>query len=144
METFSASQTLCEGNPPVTGEFPSQRPVMLCFDVFFVFPPEQTVEQTIETPGDFRRHRAHYDVTAMMQLCLFSWGWCAPCINVYGHTWGSNFIYFIGKLLTPGWPFQTSSTFLEPLNFKVAQVNPKNMLRTCSMTTIRNKHKPCV
>ena len=26
---------LCEGNPPVNGGFPSQRPVMLSFDVFF-------------------------------------------------------------------------------------------------------------
>ena len=26
---------LCEGNSPVTGEFPSQRPVTLSFDVFF-------------------------------------------------------------------------------------------------------------
>ena len=33
VETFSALLTLCEGNPPVTGEFPSQRPVMRNFDV---------------------------------------------------------------------------------------------------------------
>ena len=35
METFSALLVLCEGNPPVTGGFPSQRPVMRSFDVFF-------------------------------------------------------------------------------------------------------------
>ena len=35
METFSALLTLCEGNSPVTGEFPSQRPVTWSFDVFF-------------------------------------------------------------------------------------------------------------
>ena len=35
METFSAWLALCEGNSPVTGEFPSQRPVMCSFDVFF-------------------------------------------------------------------------------------------------------------
>ena len=35
METFSALLALCEGNPPVTVEFPSQRPVMRRFDVFF-------------------------------------------------------------------------------------------------------------
>ena len=35
METFSALMALCEGNSPVTGEFPSQRPVMRSFDVFF-------------------------------------------------------------------------------------------------------------
>ena len=35
METFSASPALCAGNSPVTGEFPSQRPVTRSFDVFF-------------------------------------------------------------------------------------------------------------
>ena len=33
--TFSALLALCEGNPPVTGGFPSQRPVTWSFDVFF-------------------------------------------------------------------------------------------------------------
>ena len=32
---FSTLLALCEGNPPVTGGFPSQRPVMQSFDVFF-------------------------------------------------------------------------------------------------------------
>ena len=35
METFSALLALCAGNSPVTGEFPSQRPVSRSFDVFF-------------------------------------------------------------------------------------------------------------
>ena len=35
METFSASLSLCAGNSPVTGEFPSQIPVTRSFDVFF-------------------------------------------------------------------------------------------------------------
>ena len=34
MEIFSASLALCAGNSPVTGEFPSQRPVTRSFDVF--------------------------------------------------------------------------------------------------------------
>ena len=36
METFSALLALCEGNSPVSGEFPSQRQVTRSFDVFFV------------------------------------------------------------------------------------------------------------
>ena len=32
---FFASLALCAGNSPVTGEFPSQEPVTLSFDVFF-------------------------------------------------------------------------------------------------------------
>ena len=35
IETFSALLALCEGNPPVTGGFPSQRPATRSFDVFF-------------------------------------------------------------------------------------------------------------
>ena len=35
METFSALLALCEGNEPVTGGFPSQRPVTWSFDIFF-------------------------------------------------------------------------------------------------------------
>ena len=35
METFSTLRAICAGNSPVTGEFPSQRPVMQSFDFFF-------------------------------------------------------------------------------------------------------------
>ena len=35
MDTFSALLTLCEGNPPVTGGFHTQRPVTRSFEVFF-------------------------------------------------------------------------------------------------------------
>ena len=45
MGTFLALLVLYEGNPPVTGGFPSQRLVTPSFDAFLC---EQTVEQTIE------------------------------------------------------------------------------------------------
>ena len=35
METFYALLALCAGDSPVTGEFPTQRPVTQSFDVFF-------------------------------------------------------------------------------------------------------------
>ena len=35
METFSALLAIWEGNSPVTGGFPAQRPVTQSFDVFF-------------------------------------------------------------------------------------------------------------
>ena len=35
METFPVLLALYEGNPPVTGGFPSQRPVTQIFNVFF-------------------------------------------------------------------------------------------------------------
>ena len=43
-ETCSALLALCEGNSPVTGEFPLQRPVTQSFGVFFWSAPEQTVD----------------------------------------------------------------------------------------------------
>ena len=35
METFSSLLAICDGNSPVPGEFPAQRPVTRSFDVFF-------------------------------------------------------------------------------------------------------------
>ena len=35
METFPALLAICAGNSPVTGEFPTQKPVTRIFDVFF-------------------------------------------------------------------------------------------------------------
>ena len=66
METFSALLVLCEGNSPVTGELPSQRPVTLSFDVFF-----NCTWTNNHEAGDLRRHRAHYDVIVM---CKWSQG----------------------------------------------------------------------
>ena len=61
METFIALLALCAGNSPVTGEFPSQRPVTRSFDVFF--------DLVDCDAGDLRRHRGHYDVTVMPICC---------------------------------------------------------------------------
>ena len=45
METFSALLALCAENSPVTGEFPSQRPVMRSFDVFFDLRPKKRLSE---------------------------------------------------------------------------------------------------
>ena len=37
MEEFSTLLAICVGNSPVTGEFPSQRPVTRSFDVFLIY-----------------------------------------------------------------------------------------------------------
>ena len=48
MKTFSALLALCEGNPPVTDGFPSQRPVKRSFDIFFdVCPNKRLRKQSI-------------------------------------------------------------------------------------------------
>ena len=64
METFSALLALCEGNSPVTSEFPSQRPVMRSFDVFFDLRLNKWL-RNYRDAGDLRRHGAHFEVTGM-------------------------------------------------------------------------------
>ena len=65
METFSALLALCEGNQPVIGGCPSQRPVTELW-YFLLSALKQTVEQT----GDLRLHHAHYDVPVIMEGCM--------------------------------------------------------------------------
>ena len=60
MEAFSALMALCAGYSPVTGEFPSQKPVMRSFDVFF------DLRLNNREAGNLRRHCAHYDVIEMI------------------------------------------------------------------------------
>ena len=62
METFSVWLAFCEGNSPMTGEFPSQRPVTRSFDVFF----DLRLNKRLSKPG--RLHRAHHDATVMLPL----------------------------------------------------------------------------
>ena len=64
METFSALLALCAGNSPVTGEFPSQRPVTRGFDVFVDLRLDKRLSKQSNNreAGDLRRHRGHYDV----------------------------------------------------------------------------------
>ena len=64
METFSALLALYEGNSPVTGEFPSQRPVRRSFDVFFDLRLKNGWVNNRDA-GNLRYHRTDYDVTVM-------------------------------------------------------------------------------
>ena len=57
----------CAGNSPLTGLFPSQRPVMWSFDVFFDLRLNEWLSKNRATDGT-RRHRAHYDVTVMRMV----------------------------------------------------------------------------
>ena len=73
METFSASLALCTGNSLVTGEFPSQRPVMRNFDVFFDLRMNKWLRKQsrcwwFETP--LCSLRRHYNV--LFVLCSLS------------------------------------------------------------------------
>ena len=61
MEAFSVLLALCAGNSPVTGEFPTQRPVTRSIDVFFDLRLNKRLSKQQEA-GDLRHHHAHYDV----------------------------------------------------------------------------------
>ena len=69
METSSALLALCAGNSPVTGEFPSQRPVTRSCHVFFDLRLNKRLVNNIEAV-DLRRHRTHYEVIVMGSHCL--------------------------------------------------------------------------
>ena len=64
METFSALLAICAGNSPVTGEFPTKRPVTRSLDVFFIC-DWINIWVNHREAGDLRRHRAHDDVPVM-------------------------------------------------------------------------------
>ena len=63
MDAFTVLLALCAGNSPVTGEFPSQRPVTRSFDVFF----DHAVELTIKT-------LVVWDAIVLMTTSLREWG----------------------------------------------------------------------
>ena len=63
MLTFCALLALCEGNSPVTGEFPSQRPVTRRF-MFFICTWTNDWANNLDA-GAFRRHRVDYGVAVM-------------------------------------------------------------------------------
>ena len=71
MEIFSAVLALCAGNSPVTGEFPSQRPVTRSFDVFF-------------------------DLRLNKRLSKQSWGWWfeTPSCSLWRHR-NDKFLYHV-------------------------------------------------
>ena len=56
IENFSALLAICAGDSPVTGEFPTQRPVTRSFDVFFDLRPNKRLSKQwwgwwFETPS---------------------------------------------------------------------------------------------
>ena len=67
VETFSALLALCAGNSPVTGEFPSQRPLTRNCDIFCdLCLNKRLSKQSWGWWFELRRHRAHYYAIVML------------------------------------------------------------------------------
>ena len=64
MEAFSVLLAICAGNSPVTGEFPTQRPLTRSFDVFF----DPRLNKRLSEQSWGRWYNDHYDVIIMMKL----------------------------------------------------------------------------
>ena len=64
MEAFSALLAICAGNSPVTGEFPTQRPVTRSFDISLICAWINGWVNNGKT-ADLGCHRVHYEVTIM-------------------------------------------------------------------------------
>ena len=86
METFSALLAICEGNSPVTGEFPSQRPVTQSFDIFFDLRlnkrlSKQSIRWSFKTSScSLRRHCNVYkprDTAVIVESALI---WTDDCL----------------------------------------------------------------
>ena len=65
MQTFSVLLDLCAGNSPVTGEFPTQRPVTQGFDVFFDLRLNKRLGKQ-SWGWWFETQWAHYDVIVII------------------------------------------------------------------------------
>ena len=77
METFSTLLALYEGNSPVSGEFPSQRPVTQSFDFFFIYAWTNGWVNNRDA-GDLRCHCAHCDITVMLKSYQGKIAWAFP------------------------------------------------------------------
>ena len=93
-ETFSALLAFCEGNPRVTGGFPSLK------ESKQVWTNDWTNSRIA---GDFRRHDAHCDVSVMMHACGSMIEWSDPnSMNAYLNIWMKSFISILKLILVIG------------------------------------------
>ena len=88
METFSTLLALCVGNSPVTGEFPSQRPVMRSFEVSFDLRLKKRLSKQswgwwFETPSRSLRRQCNVHCTTY-EKC---WHKSKIIVNKWSVTW---------------------------------------------------------
>ena len=102
METFSALLALCAGNSPITGEFPTQRPVTRSFDVFF----DLRLWVNNREAGDLGRHRSHYNVIVITGFEMYD-DYILLCYGQNGH--------MINSLRSEIYQFQVKHSTIYPV-----------------------------
>ena len=97
METISASLACCAGNSPVTGEFPSQRPVTRNFDGFFDLRHELVWGWWFETPS--RSLWRQCNVTYLFH----NDAWHGNTFHITGPLWWKPHVPIIWDTITLKW-----------------------------------------
>ena len=107
METFSVPLALCAGNSPVTGEFPSQRPVTRSFDVFLDLRlnkrlSKETRRRWFETPSESLWR--HCNGCGFYEVNIWSMFYirhsCNMCSILYGTYYNETWLYNPSCLVT--------------------------------------------
>ena len=83
VEAFSELLALCAGNSPVTGEFPHKGQWHRAW-IFSVISTSTNGWASNREAGDLTRHRAHYNVTAMLGTLSHYWQFAT---GTTGHQW---------------------------------------------------------
>ena len=135
IETFSALLALCAGNSPVTGEFPTQRPVTRTFDVFFDLRLNNRLSKQswgwwFETPScSLWRHcnmMPYWPVSDLHQHCFWCrlynghpasnqtnaellWNLCEICIQIRKFSFKNMHLNVVCKMTSILFLLQTSS-----------------------------------
>ena len=121
METFSALLAICAGTSPVTGELPTQRPVMGALMCSLICTRINSWVNNREA-GHLRRHRAHYDVIVMVKSKNdFISDWVSDIIRIWYQHYASCTIL---KMLPFGSPSKT-------ITFSEVSVSDQTWLNVC-------------
>ena len=107
MEKFSALLSLCAGNSPATGEFPSQRPVTRSFDIFFGLRLNKRLSKKSwgwwsQTPSRHLWHHCNEPCDICFQLNSsrrWAWRWPWVCLSLRPVCWW----WSVLGLVTIGW-----------------------------------------
>ena len=149
METFSALQAICAGNSPVTGgsRHKGQWRRTLMFSLICVW-----INGWVNNSeaGDFRRYRAHYDVTVMVLRCTI---YACHCCNKrsWMSTYSCDLLWFIpqAKYLDVHEEccvrcrYQLHSTYIVGCNYFSLPLMPASgtTLLIYEGTCVRNRHQ---